>query len=311
MKIKNLFICIFLVTVAVIIIIYPERYVKCCFEGLLTWAECVVPALFPFAVISAILTKTGIAEDFSKPFYKVLNKVNLPECTAACFTLSALSGYPAGSRTVAEFYKNGAISDNNALKVAALCSTSGPLFIIGSVGFKMFGDKIIGVKILLAHFISVILVGAVFCLFNKNRQNLKPVVKKQTGNILYDCFYGAANAVLTAGAFIVFFYTVSKIMCDFNLLYPLCKILNLFFPNDVSLGICRGILEITGGCLTLSKSGYSYSVPICGFLITFGGISILLQQLSYLSAMQISAFKFILIKFLQAVACFLILLFTV
>ena len=110
------------------------------------WAECVLPALFPFMCITLIFVKTGIAEKASLPLKRVTGKLNFPPAAAACFLLSICSGYPAGSRVVKEFYDCGAIPQKEIGKVAYLCSTSGPLFIIGSVGFKMFGDKLTGVK---------------------------------------------------------------------------------------------------------------------------------------------------------------------
>ena len=110
--------------------------------------------------------------------------------------LAVCSGYPAGSKVVAEFYESGAISKSQTAKTAYLCSASGPLFIIGSVGFKMFGDKIYGVKILLCHLIAVISVSLVISLFSKDGGS--NAVKKAPApdkNVLYNSFYGAVTAV--------------------------------------------------------------------------------------------------------------------
>lgn len=288
-------------------IIYPDRYVNCCFTGFALWAECVLPSLFPFMVLSLILAKTGIAERASLPLKKAADKFNLPPSAAACFILSAVSGYPAGSRMLAEFYDRGTLSGSDCRKLAPLCSTSGPLFIIGSVGFKTFGDKFLGFKIFAAHLLSVALISLVYCrFFCKKEKSLPPKPPVKSGNVLYDCFYGAVVSVAAAGGFIAFFYVVAQFLCDFNILLPLEKFLNLFAEKNAAKAICIGLAEATSGCRLLANSPSPAKGAIAGFMITFGGFSIILQQLSYLTKTGVKPLKFILFKFAQGVLCFFV-----
>lgn len=297
-----------LILLAAAIVIYPERYVQSTLTGILLWAECVLPSLFPFMVITLIFTKTGIADKASLPLKRVCTFFKLPPAASVCLIMSLVSGYPAGSKLVAEFCERGYIDKDGAKKLACLCSTSGPLFIIGSVGYKMFGDKIIGLKLFLAHALSVTVIALIISLLSKKNQT--PYVKAAINgdNALYDSFYSAAISVIVAGGFIAFFYTVSQIAVDFRVLNPLKNLLATFFSPDVSEAVCKGLIEVTTGCRSLSKISSPYAAPLAGFLITFGGISIILQQLCYLTKAGVSSVKFILIKFIQAIACFLILL---
>lgn len=307
-KVGYAFLCLALVFFAAAIIIHPERYVNCCFQGFAMWAECVLPALFPFMCITLIFVKTGIAEKASLPLKRVTGKLNFPPAAAACFFLSVCSGYPAGSKVVSEFYSGGAFTKKESGKVAYLCSTSGPLFIIGSVGFKMFGDKLTGVKILIAHVFAVTLVSLIIAIISKKStsEDVKRTVPKS--NVLYDAFYGAVIAVTVAGGFIAFFYVVANFCADFKFFYPLEKFFNLFLDGQTSSALCLGFVEATTGCRALSAVGGKLQVALAGFLITFGGLSILLQQLSYLLGAGVKPLKFIGVKFLQAVLCFLLLL---
>lgn len=290
------------------IIIFPERYVNCCFCGFALWAECVLPSLFPFIVLSLVLIKTGMAQRASVPLKGAANRLNLPQNAAVCFVLSILSGYPAGSRLVYEFYENGSLTQNDCKKLAPLCSTSGPLFIIGSVGFKMFGDKLLGVKIFIAHALSVILISLILARFSKPSENLPARPPKSGNNVLYDTFYGAIVSVAVAGGFIAFFYVVAQFMQDFNLLYPAERLLCLFMDGSAARAVCAGLAEATTGCMLLKSSAVPFKGAIAGFLITFGGFSIILQQLSYLVKAGVPPFKFIAVKFLQGILCFLIVL---
>lgn len=307
--IKYAFLCAALLSFAAAIIIYPERYVNCCFQGFAMWAECVLPSLFPFMVITLIFVKTGIAEKASLPLKRVTGIFKLPPAAGACFLLSLCSGYPAGSRVLSEFYESGSLSSDDCKKLAPLCSTSGPLFIIGSVGFKMFGDKYAGVKILLAHILAVTVSSLVISLFTKKSAAAPLKRAPADKNVLYNAFYGAVISVTVAGGFIAFFFVFAKFCADFNLLYPLEKFLCFFLSEENSSAVCTGLIEATTGCREIAVSGANkLNIALAGFLITFGGVSILLQQLSYLTKAQVKPVRFILIKLLQAFLCFGILL---
>ncbi len=297
-----------LLVIAAALIIFPERYIEACFNGFALWAECVLPSLFPFMIITLIFIKSGAAQKVSKPFERFSAKLNLPEIFAVCLIMSLCSGYPAGSRVVREFYDSGAIGGKQSKKLAALCSTSGPLFIIGTVGAKCFENKLIGVSIYAAHALSVIAVAFAYSLKVKGGATKARPALQKTDNILYDCFYSAIVSVCMAGAFIAFFTCVSQIVTDFKLLYPLEKALSLFVNGELADAVCSGLIEATGGCALAAASGDKFAVPTAGFLITFGGICILLQQLCYLKGAKVSAKFFVGVKFIQAVLCFVFLL---
>ncbi|MBD5632636.1 MAG: hypothetical protein HDP34_05350 [Clostridia bacterium] len=298
-----------LVTFGAAIIIFPERYVNCSFQGFAMWAECVLPSLFPFMIITLIFVKTGMAEKASLPLKKVTGIFNLPPAAAPVFVLSVFSGYPAGSRVLSEFYENGSLTKTDCKKLSYLASTSGPLFIVGSVGFKMFQDKLAGIKILIAHVFAVTVISLIIALFSKKSEPAAKPRRIPDDNVLYNTFYGAVISVTVAGGFIAFFYVVATFFADFNLLYPLQKLLSLFVDEKTASALCLGLIEATTGCRALAQiSGGKLQIASAGFLITFGGVSILLQQLSYLIKAGVSPVRFIAAKLLQAALCFAILL---
>lgn len=299
---------VILTMIAGAIIIYPERYITCCLQGFCMWAECVLPSLFPFMVITLIMVKSGFAEKASLPLKKITGVFNLPPAAAVCFLISVCSGYPAGSKCLLEFYESGCLSQRDMKKLSYLCSTSGPLFIIGSVGVRMFGDKSAGWKILLAHFLSVLIIALIISIFSKReeKQDLRRAPVKS--DILYDSFHGAVISVAVAGGFIAFFSVTAQIFSDFNFLIVIEKLLSLFTDEATAGGVSLGLIEATIGCRTLAASSGKLTIPFAGFIITFGGVSILLQQLAYLCKGGVKPLSFISVKFLQGLVCFLILL---
>lgn len=299
-----------LIAFAVMLACSPERYVPACFEGLALWAKCVAPALFPFMVITLLLIKTGGADMAARPLKRACSFLGLPPDGAVIFIMSVFSGYPAGSRIVYEYCEDGRISAGDAQKLAPICSTSGPLFLLGSVGQSMLGNKAQGAIIFAAHIISVLTIGLIICLCGRKkvrREKPSPLPSAAGGNILYNAFYSAVMSVLVAGGFICFFYTLSCAARDAGLLLFLEAPLTHLLGEGADT-FCYGLIEATGGCAGLAAHGGAFALPLMGFLITFGGCSIIAQQLCYLLKCGVKPLKFIGAKAAQGALCFVLLL---
>jgi sporulation integral membrane protein YlbJ len=296
-----------LIFVCFALVIYPERYVSACLTGFVMWAECVLPSLFPFTIVTLLFVKTGFIDRASLPLRRVSGIFNLPPSAGLCFLVSILSGYPTGARLLLEMYEGGTLTRGDVQKLAPLCSTSGPLFILGTVGYKMLNSKSYGFALLLCHTLSVISISLIFALLSKREKYTTPKKVMPDSNILYNTFYSGVISVAVAGGFIAFFSMLGQILSDFNIFYPLEKLLYLFL-GDNALPFLNGLIEVTSGSMMLSKTGSPIALPLIGFLVTFGGACILCQQLAYLKKAKISTIKFLSVKFLQATVCLILLL---
>ena len=285
----------------------PARYAAACLEGVSLWAKAVLPSLFPFFILTALLTKLGAAEKLADKLSPLTKKCKLPGVAAYCFLLSILSGYPVGSRIVADLAKNGSITERQAARMSAVCSTSGPMFLIGSVGGAMFGSSKAGVILLASHILTVLLACLAFVPFLKPLP--EPPPKKfapSADNILYESVYGAVISILCVGGFIAAFYVLSLALSDLQILWLPEKFFGLFFPQEIARGLCAGLLEATHGCALLASGGGIFALPAAAFCVTFGGACILCQQLGYLKSAGVKAAPFIGIKALQGIAAFLL-----
>lgn len=293
---------------AAMLAVWPQRYVPACRDGIALWAQCVLPALFPFMVITLLIIKTGGGEVAARPLKGVCAKLKLPPAAAVIFLMSVFSGYPAGSRIVYEYFKSGQIDADEAARLAPLCSTSGPMFILGSVGGNMLESPSAGVYLLAAHLLSVIAVSLALPARRPQDKSFAPrAVKRAGADVLYECFYSAVISVIVAGGFICFFYTLSRAAADAQIFAPLEIILSPLF-GDATDGLCAGLIEATGGCAAAAATGSAMALPVAGFLVTFGGASILAQQLGYLMQCGVKPLKFIAAKGAQGALCFLLLL---
>ena len=145
----------------------PAAYAAACMEGIVLWAKSVLPVLFPFFVCTGILSAAGarMADRLSP----VMSRVKLPAAAALCAVTSVLSGYPVGSRAVADLYAGGRIGRGEAVRLSALCSTSRPMFVLGTVGSGMFGGGGAGAVLLAAHLLGVLSVFFVLRFFEWKR----------------------------------------------------------------------------------------------------------------------------------------------
>lgn len=144
-KLKIFLPTVFLVTFAVLFGVFPERYMPACLKGIEIWALNVLPAVFPFLFVTSLLRAGGGAKLISRAFSPFSKAVfGCGGEGGFCFFIGILSGYPVGAATVAGLKKDGLLSDGETRVLACACSTSGPLFAIGSVGAGMFSDKKIG-----------------------------------------------------------------------------------------------------------------------------------------------------------------------
>ena len=229
-----------------------------------------------------------------------------------------------GAKIIGDLGENGLIDETDATKMSAFCSTSGPLFIVGSVGVGMFGSAAAGKLLFIVHAISALITGLIFRFFgrtkitttltNKNapkscRPQVSPAkTRAANGNALYDCVYSSVISIATVGGFICVFYVVADIFQNLDLLRPIWK--TLFFvtkSEPLSRAFSYGLIECTRGCKMLALCGLStYSLAFASSLIAFGGVSVLVQSVCFLKKANVKIPVFLLAKTIQTVISFLL-----
>ena len=292
--------------VLALLLLDPERYGQSVLAGVQMFCLSVMPSLFPFFVITRLMTALGIGDLLRRPLRWPMEKLfHLPAQAGTVFGLSALSGYPVGASLTAELFLSGGITPEQARKMSSFCSTSGPLFVVGSVGAAMFSSRKTGYLLLLTHLAGALLCGLVFC--RKKTPPLPPPepIRKVNRDLLGDSVYESVLAILKVGGFIMLFYTLADMLVFsglFNPLFALTDRLSLLWdlPAEVLRGFLLGLLEMTRGCLELGKSGAPLSPVLAAFLISFGGLSINMQALSFLKKCNIKARTFFFQKTVHA-----------
>ncbi len=318
LTVKKTIILLITVFFMLTLIIFPDRYIKSCLNGLILFATTVLPSLLPFFFLTQLLTITGVLNNISSK----ASKITLPlfRCgglSLYAYLMSIISGYPIGSRIVYDLYSNGLISKGESARISILASTSGPLFVIGAVGIGMFNNKIYGFTMYLSHILSAVITALIFRGYGNEPKNyLNSTRTSISPTFLYDSIYNAVISVLLVGGFVSIFYVFAQILNDFNILLPIQKLFELVlkpFNAHSSTANCVsvGIIETTMGCKALSSLNNGILNPaLSTAIISFSGISIIMQSLIYLQRASVKPYLFILAKICQSTISFFVCYFT-
>ncbi len=166
---------LFLLLIILIIAINPKNYISATFKGISIWAKIILPSLFCFFIFTKLLMQNAstikIFNFLNKPFEKIFNTSKVG---GYIYFMSCISGYPVGAKLISEFYEQGTITKDEAFRISCYASTSGPMFVIGSVGIAMFNNAKLGAIVLAVHLITALITGLCFrnFSFEKNKNNL-------------------------------------------------------------------------------------------------------------------------------------------
>ena len=126
------------------------------------WFNNLLPTLFPFFVITDLLSNYGFINYISTIFGKVMTIFKLPTKSSYAFFMSIISGFPGNSKLIKELLDNQEITTNDATKLLTFTHFSNPLFIIGTIGVMFLNNKKIALLILIVHYFTNIIVGVLF-----------------------------------------------------------------------------------------------------------------------------------------------------
>ena len=293
--------CIFLFAIIIVVCLNPKPYIDSSFVGIKTWATIVLPSLFFFFIISKIILQFEASMKITRGLDVIFSKMyNVSNASGHVFLMSAISGYPLGAKLTYELYNKEIITKEESHRLISFCSTSGPMFIIGSVGTTLFENYKLGIIILICHLLSALVNGLIYRNYKKQtniieqKNNINLSLKKETIN---DIMYNTIISVLMVGGFITICFTLLEILNTFNL-----------FFNPFLETIIKGVVEVTNGCVNLSQQGFSLKLNciILTGIITFGGISTHLQSYIFLSKIGIKYKFFLLTKITQTLIAIII-----
>ena len=257
-------------------------------DGIDLCVRTVIPSLFPFFLLSNLLTGSLMGLEF-----RILRPIGclfgLHKSTESLLIPAFLGGYPVGAQSVSTAYNAGQLSRENAEKLLAFCNNAGPAFLFGMIG-TLFPGLRYAWMLWGIHILSALLVSRVFPI---NPSSIK-ISNSRTCGIME-----AMTSSLKVVAQVCGWVTVFRVLIAF-----LNRWVMWLFPVTAQVTII-GLLELSNGCCSL---GLIDSIPVrftlCACLLAFGGLCITMQTSS--AANGLSMKYYLAGKALQTIFSFLI-----
>ena len=145
LKLRSMIIPALFVLFSICLVLFSSSNLSAAQNGLSLWATSVIPSLFPFFVATELLSYTNIISILGKCFNKLMKPLfNVRGEGSFAFLMGIISGYPVGAKIACNLRESNTCSKEECERLLAFTNNSGPLFIVGTVGIKMFGSSIIG-----------------------------------------------------------------------------------------------------------------------------------------------------------------------
>lgn len=288
-----------------------KTYNAAVIDGIRLWAAAVLPALFPYLVITSFISALRITGKITASLSPVTERLfNVNGAAGYALFISLMSGYPVGAKTVSDLKRANLIGRAESERAAALCSSSSPVFLIASVGNLTFNSPLFGLCLYLTHIISVFTVGFIFSFYKRKEKPLKTksLALSASDNLLFDGVASAVSSVLIVGGIITLFYLLTEMLTGLGVMKILSGFFGLFTENPaLSNGLANGLFECTRGLKIIAGGGISFfTLPIAAAICGFGGISVIAQSVAYLKKAKIKTAPFLISKTLAAVVNFCI-----
>lgn len=252
----------------IILLISPKAVSEAISVSAASCLEVVVPSLFAFTTLAIYLQKSGLYRYALRPITFPLSRLlRMDEELCAVFVLANIGGYPVGAKLLSELVRQERLSAKDAGRMLCFCFGSGPGFMIGIAGMRIFGSSAAGLALFGACFAASLLIAA----FVRSRGafELKPAKLSfdLTSNSFISSVVDAARVMFTVCAMIVGFSAVSAML-------KVVGVFGLFERVFGSGEIFPALLEVTR---VSELSPTAHALPICGALLAFGGVCVLMQ----------------------------------
>ena len=284
-------------------------------RGLLLWFDVLLPALFPFILVTRLLTATNLVAVFSRVLYPFLGPLlGVSPNGSFCVLTGFLCGYPMGAKTICDLREGGGLSRQEAAFLLTFCNNASPGFVTGFLAVSCLGGPSLGLPLLLILYGVPLLYAGVGSRLGHRKpggheaalrhrrasghgespsQSLQacgvPQALQLSRMDLGDAVYNSLGTSALIGGYVMAF----SLLAAFPQSLP-------FLPPAVKALLCAS-LEITSGAPALCQAFRQETafVLLCAFA-SFGGLSAAAQTSTFIKKSGLSIRSYFLHKLFQA-----------
>lgn len=293
-KYKNIIIIICSLFFLVNLIIYRNLVFDTVGFSLNIWITSLLPALFPFFIVSDILINYDVIKYFPKVIRNSIKYLfNVSDNGLVIILLSMLSGFPSNARNIKNMYLDKKITKEEGEHLLYFTHFSNPMFILGTIPLILNSNKI-SKYILISHYLANIILGICLRKYNRvndsNNSNYKED-KHNFGLVLTTSIRKSLDSVLSILGTLTVFLIISTLL------------INFFNLDNTSSLLIKSILELTSGLKELGSYNLldKYLLIISSCILSFGGLSVHMQVINELVDTDISYKNYFIGRILQVV----------
>ena len=293
-KYKNIIIIICSLFFLVNLIIYRNLVFDTVGFSLNIWITSLLPALFPFFIVSDILINYDVIKYFPKVIRNSIKYLfNVSDNGLVIILLSMLSGFPSNARNIKNMYLDKKITKEEGEHLLYFTHFSNPMFILGTIPLILNSNKI-SKYILISHYLANIILGICLRKYDRvndsNTSNYKED-KHNFGLVLTTSIRKSLDSVLSILGTLTVFLIISTLL------------INFFNLDNTSSLLVKSILELTSGLKELGSYNLldKYLLIISSCILSFGGLSVHMQVINELVDTDISYKNYFIGRILQVV----------
>lgn len=297
MKNKNFLSAILAAAVCVLLLFKSAELSEGIRKGLSVCSYSVIPSLFPFIAVSVFICRSSAADFFERIFRPATKILKIPEECGGILLSALIGGYPSAAKCINDYVVGGIISRKTAGRLLCFCVNPGPTFVLSTVGMAVFGNIKAGLIILASHLITSFAAGIFLSAFSEkpDKSGYKPKpLRKSDAAALVESVSAAAESCFRMCAFIVLAFGILEIAKNSRIFLSLME-------NPAAKAAFYGIFEVTSGCLSCAEVGGYSGIVLAGAMLSFSGISVILQICAITDESKIPLFPFIASRFVNAV----------
>lgn len=284
---------------------YPALALEYASTGLNLWFHKMIPTLLPFMILSGIMIRMNLTENFVRLLHPLLHLIYGTSPNGSyTIVMGFLCGFPMGARIVGELYESGKLSYKEGSRLLYFCNNIGPIYFLSYVVPALAIDRpllpflvMYGIPMLY----GILLLRIPSLPHRPAIYRDKPLQSASRGPETNSLLAAVDSSVLSGlagiaklGGYMVFFNLLNIAFTPFHNVNP--DLLNVY----------RCLLEITGG---IDQSGRSmlYAVLV---LLPFGGFSCIAQTYSMIRQTDLPIRPYIFHKAVQTAVtavCYLLL----
>lgn len=255
---------------------FPTILCKAFVDGLTVWAYNVLPVLFPFSLLAPFVAKSTTNKNKLTP---LLFKIDAD----GIFFASLICGYPVGAKLISM----ARVDSQTATKLSSFCSTTGPLFLLVTVGNQLQNTTATAI-VIVAQTLGCVLNGMLY----RNKQCINTPTNAFETKDFSQLLTDSVLSMLIVGSCIALSFLVSA---------AVKSILPPQLSTNLAVNFALGLVEMTSGVfyVTANCADIIAATVLCSTLVSFGGLGIAAQSLSFLSKVGLKAKAYFATKLTQ------------